>query len=62
MAEFPEDDFPDDAVFRLSEAACMQVVLQDYDIKVGIKLAEKIMEDFMDLLVRQGYIGRNDNG
>lgn len=46
--------------YRLTEQACMQAVLADFGIDVSLPMAKAIMEEFMELMVKQGHIARSD--
>ena len=57
--------FDDNDVFILSEWGCLRNVLVDYGVDVSRvtgKIGEHIVEDFMELMVKCGYIGKVDNG
>lgn len=55
--------------YQVTPMGCLYAVLLDYvgpdhllDIrKIQGRVGEHIVEDFMDALVRAGYLGRNDD-
>lgn len=59
-----EEIFDDDAKFVLTEWGCLSSVLTDYGVDVSRvtgKIGEHIVGDFMELMVKCGYIGRAEN-
>lgn len=57
-------DNENDEAYCLSMWGCLYVVLQDYDIDVSHitpKMGEHMVEDLMELLEKQGYIGKVDD-
>lgn len=49
----------EDEIYALSEGACMTEILKGYGFDtshVTMTIAEHMLEDLMDLLVRQGYV------
>lgn len=60
--EIYDDD--DDVKFVLTEWGCLSSALTDYGVDVSCvtgKIGEHIVEDFMELMVKCGYIGRAEN-
>ena len=60
-----DEIYDDDVKFVLSEWGCLYSVLSDYGINVDHikgKVGEHIVEDFMELMVKCGYIGKVENG
>ena len=56
------EEIQDDEVYRLSFGAIMAVVLKDYGITPPtMKICEHMLNDLMDLMVKQGYAGRSDD-
>ena len=56
--------FDDNDVFVLSEWGCLSSVLTDYGVDVSRvtgKIGEHIVEDFLELMCKCGYIGRAEN-
>ena len=56
--------FDDDVKFMLSEWGCLHSVLTDYGVdisRVTGKIGEHIVEDFMELMVKCGYIGKAED-
>ena len=56
--------FDDNDVFILSEWGCLRNVLVDYGVDVSRvtgKIGEHIVEDFLELMCKCGYIGRVEN-
>lgn len=56
--------FDDDAKFMLSEWGCLSSVLTDYGVdvsRVTCKIGEHIVEDFMELMVKCGYIKKAED-
>ena len=54
----------DGSLYVLSEWGCLSSVLTDYGVDVSRvtgKIGEHIVEDFMELMVKCGYIGRAEN-
>ena len=59
-----EDICDDDVKFVLTEWGCLSSVLTDYGVdisRVTGKIGEHIVEDFMELMCKCGYIGRAEN-
>lgn len=59
-----DEIYDDDVKFVLSEWGCLSSVLTDYGVDVSHvtgKIGEHIVEDFMELMVKCGYIGRAEN-
>lgn len=46
-------------IYTLTEPAVMQLVLQDFRIDVSLKMASAIFDDFMELMLKSGYIEKN---
>lgn len=60
-----EDICDDDVKFVLTEWGCLSSVLTDYGVDVSRvtgKIGEHIVEDFMELMVKCGYIGKVEDG
>lgn len=59
-------DNENDEVYCLSMWGCLCAVLLDYNIDtshITSKMGEHMIEDLMELLEKQGYIGKvDDNG
>lgn len=59
-------DNENDETYCLSMWGCLYVVLNDYNINtdhITAKMGEHIIQDLMELLEKQGYIGKvNDDG
>ena len=56
--------FDDNDVFVLSEWGCLSNVLVDYGVDVSRvtgKIGEHIVEDFMELMVKCGYIKKAED-
>ena len=59
-----EEIYDEDVKFVLTEWGCLSSVLTDYGVdisRVTGKIGEHIVEDFMELMVKCGYIGRAEN-
>lgn len=61
-----EDDIIDDndVKYVLSPWGCLSVVLRDYGIdisRISGKVGSHIVEDFMELMEKSGYILKDDN-
>lgn len=60
-----EDDITDgNDVYVLSPWGCLSVVLMDYGIdisRISGKVGSHIVEDFMELMEKSGYILKDDN-
>lgn len=59
-----DENYDDDVKFVLSEWGCLSSVLTDYGVDVSRvtgKIGEHIVEDFMELMVKCGYIWRAEN-
>ena len=59
-----EEIYDDDDKFVLTECGCLSSVLTDYGVDVSRvtgKIGEHIVEDFMELMCKCGYIGRAEN-
>lgn len=59
-----EDICDDDVKFVLTEWGCLSSVLTDYGVdisRVTGKIGEHIVEDFLELMCKCGYIGRAEN-
>ena len=57
--EVVDDLFNDDDTFFLTEWGCLYSVLNDYGIDVSHikgKVGQHIVEDFMDLMEKAGYV------
>lgn len=55
------DDYKDDDMFCLTPWGCLSAVLEDYGIDTdGImpKVGEHMVNDFMELMVKQGHVGK----
>lgn len=46
--------------YRLTEAACMQLALDDFGIEVSTKMAGAIEKVFMDYMMNAGHIEKED--
>lgn len=54
----PEDE---NVEYHFTPYGCLLSVMKDYNIDVSHitpKMAEHLFEDFMECLIRQGYVGR----
>lgn len=61
-----EDDITDDddVKYVLSPWGCLSVVLEDYGInisRISGKVGSHIVEDFMELMEKSGYILKDDS-
>jgi hypothetical protein len=59
-----DEIYDEDVKFVLTEWGCLSSVLTDYGVdisRVTGKIGEHIVEDFMELMVKCGYIGRAEN-
>lgn len=59
-----QSDSNDEECYTLTEWGCLYCILTDYRIDVsGIsgKVGQHIVEDFMDLMCKCGYIDRNED-
>ena len=59
-----EEIYDEDVKFVMSEWGCLSSVLTDYGVDVSRvtgKIGEHIVEDFLELMVKCGYIGRAEN-
>lgn len=59
-----EDICDDDVKFVLTEWGCLSSVLTDYGVDVSRvtgKIGEHIVEDFMELMCKCGYIGKAED-
>ena len=59
-----DEIYDDDDKFVLTEWGCLSSVLTDYGVDVSRvtgKIGEHIVEDFMELMCKCGYIGRAEN-
>lgn len=59
-----EEIYDEDVKFVLTEWGCLSSVLTDYGVgisRVTGKIGEHIVEDFMELMCKCGYIGRVEN-
>ena len=59
-----EEIYDDDVKFVLTEWGCLSSVLIDYGVdisRVTGKIGEHIVEDFMELMVKCGYIGKAED-
>ena len=63
-SEFDENiEFNDDDVFGFTEWGCLYSVLSDYGIDVSHisgRVGQHIVEDFMEMMVKSGYVARNE--
>ena len=60
-----EEIYDEDVKFVMSEWGCLSSVLTDYGVDVSRvtgKIGEHIVEDFLELMVKCGYIGKVENG
>lgn len=64
--EVPYTDLLNDDVeskeesYRLTQEACMQLALKDFNIKVSSTMADAIMNEFFRLMVLHGYLKKED--
>ena len=59
-----EEIYDDDVKFVLTEWGCLSSVLVDYGVDVSRvtgKIGEHIVEDFLELMCKCGYIRRAEN-
>lgn len=55
------DNFKDDDMFHLTPWGCLSAILEDYGIgtsDIMPKVGEHMVNDFMELMVKQGHVGR----
>ena len=60
-----DEIYDEDVKFVMSEWGCLSSVLTDYGVDVSRvtgKIGEHIVEDFLELMVKCGYIGKVENG
>lgn len=46
--------------YRLTEAACMQLALSDFNIEVSTKMAGAIEKVFMEYMMNAGHIEKEE--
>lgn len=58
------DELDADAEWRLTPWGCLKAVLNDFDVDADHltpKMGEHMVNDFMELMCKQGYVkGKND--